>query len=279
MRQKSIVKIFSLTLFLLFFISTSSAFAAPAAICNKAPEFSLGSTKITATIKSSAYTDWDTYEIVLRTSATSGLPISPYKTVVLGTMTRDDAVFSFNTDPQTSYKAFIRQKNTNTSPLEISSCSFTTPPLALTPPSSGTIISTGATQNPIAPASTNPPTQNPIAPSAADQKKAAEAAAAAKAKEVAGSGKIDLHIDNPLGVTSINEVIAKIMNVIVKLAIPVIICFFIYAGFMFITAQGDKTKLATAKNMFLQVIVGSIIILGAWTIATAIVNTVNLITG
>lgn len=90
---------------------------------------------------------------------------------------------------------------------------------------------------------------------------------------------IKLVINNPLGVTSIEEMIQKIMSMIVKLAVPVIICFFLYSGFMFITAQGDKQKLDTAKKMFFQVVIGSVIILGAWTIATAIVSTVNLITG
>jgi hypothetical protein len=90
---------------------------------------------------------------------------------------------------------------------------------------------------------------------------------------------IKLVINNPLGVTSIEEMIQKIMSMIVKLAVPVIICFFLYSGFMFITAQGDKKKLDTAKKMFFQVVIGSVIILGAWTIASAIVSTVNLITG
>ena len=91
--------------------------------------------------------------------------------------------------------------------------------------------------------------------------------------------KISYSINNPLGVTSIEQVIQKIMAVIVRLAVPVIICFFLYTGFMFITAQGDTKKLETAKNMFWQVMVGTIIILGAWAIAAAVVTTVNLITG
>lgn len=94
----------------------------------------------------------------------------------------------------------------------------------------------------------------------------------------APSQAISVKIDNPLGVKTINEAIAKIMNVIVKLAIPVIICFFIWTGFQFILAQGDSKKLGEAKGMLGNVIIGSILILGAWTIATAIVNTVNLIT-
>lgn len=90
---------------------------------------------------------------------------------------------------------------------------------------------------------------------------------------------LHLIIKNPLGVQTIEEVIQKIMAVIVKLAIPVIICFFIFSGFKFITAQGDKKQLEEAKTMFVQVVIGSVIILGAWTIASAIISTVNLITG
>jgi hypothetical protein len=104
-------------------------------------------------------------------------------------------------------------------------------------------------------------------------------AASVTVDEKVTPGSLELKIKNPLGVTSIEDVIQKIMGVIVKLAIPVIICFFLYAGFSFITAQGDKEQLKKAKNMFLQTVIGAIIILGAWTIAAAIVSTVNLITG
>ena len=106
----------------------------------------------------------------------------------------------------------------------------------------------------------------------------AAAAATTGAKSAAPSQAINIAIKNPLGVTTINDAIAKIMGVILKLAIPVIICLFIWTGFQFILAQGNDKKLGEAKSMLGNVIIGSLLILGAWTLATAIVNTVNLIT-
>ncbi|MEI6022511.1 MAG: hypothetical protein WCQ32_01555 [bacterium] len=125
--------------------------------------------------------------------------------------------------------------------------------------------------------STGTPTNNPGANATANQ--TTPSATANNTVIPPGDTKISYSINNPLGVTSIDEVIQKIMAVIVKLAVPVIICLFLYTGFMFITAQGDTTKLKTAKTMLWQVIVGTIIILGAWAIAAAIVTTVSLITG
>lgn len=90
--------------------------------------------------------------------------------------------------------------------------------------------------------------------------------------------KINIKIKNPIGVNTIEEAIKKIMDVILSVALPFIVLFFIYAGFLFVTARGDKTKLEKAKNMFWYTLIGALLILGAWTIATAVVNTVNEIT-
>jgi len=56
------------------------------------------------------------------------------------------------------------------------------------------------------------------------------------------------------------------------------VLFFIYSGFQFVTARGKPDKLKIAKNNFWHVLIGALLVLGAWTVATAIVNTVNDIT-
>ncbi|HSE56740.1 MAG TPA: pilin [Candidatus Paceibacterota bacterium] len=92
--------------------------------------------------------------------------------------------------------------------------------------------------------------------------------------------QINIKIKNPLGETdTIPEAIKKIMDVVLQLVFPFIVLLFIYAGFLFVTARGNKTKLEQAKTMFWYTLIGTLLILGAWTIATAIVNTVNEITG
>lgn len=86
---------------------------------------------------------------------------------------------------------------------------------------------------------------------------------------------LDLKIENPLKVTTVQEAIKLGLDFVMKIAIPVIIVLFIWSGFLFVFALGNKEKLTKAKNNFLYTLIGSGIVLGAWTIATAIINTVN----
>jgi hypothetical protein len=73
-------------------------------------------------------------------------------------------------------------------------------------------------------------------------------------------------------VAVINDVILPIGGVIVTLAI-------IYAGFLFVTARGDETKLKSAKSAFFSSVIGALILLGSWAIALAIQATVNQLQG
>lgn len=89
---------------------------------------------------------------------------------------------------------------------------------------------------------------------------------------------LDLKIDNPLEVENIQDAIKLGLNFVMKIAIPIIIVLLIWAGFQFIFAMGNKDKLKTAKNNFLYTLIGAGLVLGAYTIAIAIINTVNSLT-
>jgi hypothetical protein len=89
---------------------------------------------------------------------------------------------------------------------------------------------------------------------------------------------LNIHLQNPLsGVSTIPEAINKILSVVIRIALPIIIVFFIWSGLMFVFARGNPTKVTTAKDMFLYTIIGTLLILGAWTITNALVGTVNTI--
>jgi hypothetical protein len=91
--------------------------------------------------------------------------------------------------------------------------------------------------------------------------------------------KINIKLRNPLsGANTIEDVIKKFMGAIVRIAIPFIIIFFIWSGLSFILAQGNPTKVTQAKNMFLNTVIGMLLILGAWTITNAIIGTINTLT-
>lgn len=87
-------------------------------------------------------------------------------------------------------------------------------------------------------------------------------------------------LQNPLNsqFSSIPNFIAGFLKVLVMVALPIISLMIVVAGFQFVLAQGNEEKLSKAKNNFLYVLIGSILILGAWVIATLIGGTVNQLT-
>ncbi len=95
-----------------------------------------------------------------------------------------------------------------------------------------------------------------------------------------GSGfALNVQIKNPLKVGTVQGAIKLFMDAVLKIAIPLIVVFFIWSGLSFVLARGNPEKIKTAKNMFWYTIIGTLLILGAWTITNAIIGTVNSITG
>lgn len=82
-------------------------------------------------------------------------------------------------------------------------------------------------------------------------------------------------LENPLKFSSIANFIEGVLEAVVMIALPIIVAFMVYAGFKFIFAQGNEGKLKTAKENFMYVIIGTIMILGAWVLATLIGATVT----
>jgi len=78
--------------------------------------------------------------------------------------------------------------------------------------------------------------------------------------------------------SSVPNFIAGFLRVMVMVALPIISLFIVYSGFLFVSARGNTGKLETARNNFVYVIVGAILILGAWVIATMIGGTVQQLT-
>jgi len=81
------------------------------------------------------------------------------------------------------------------------------------------------------------------------------------------------------GITSIPNFIQSVLNIIIKVGVPISAVFIIWAGFQFLTAQGDVTKLTAAKKSLVWAVVGMGVLLGSWLIATAIQGTISQIAG
>lgn len=87
-------------------------------------------------------------------------------------------------------------------------------------------------------------------------------------------------LENPLGPnTDLRVLIGKILKLVAELGAIVCIFFIIYAGFLFIKAQGNETELTKAKSVLLWSVVGTAVLLGASVIADLIIGTVESVTG
>ncbi|MFZ2719319.1 MAG: TrbC/VirB2 family protein [Minisyncoccia bacterium] len=90
---------------------------------------------------------------------------------------------------------------------------------------------------------------------------------------------VDKGLENPLKFTSIQKFVEGVLQAIVMIALPIITIFIVYAGFLFIAARGNESKLSNAKHNFQYVIIGTIMILSAWVLATLIGGTVTQLLG
>lgn len=82
-------------------------------------------------------------------------------------------------------------------------------------------------------------------------------------------------LENPLAVGSITELLAILLNVVMIIAVPIVIFFLIYAGFLYVTARGNPEQIKKAGNALLYGIIGGVIILGAFAIVAIVKNLVE----
>lgn len=82
-------------------------------------------------------------------------------------------------------------------------------------------------------------------------------------------------LDNPLGFETLYDFLVAILDVVIAIAFPALILFFVWIGFKFLTAQGDPKEIQKAREYFLWAIVGALLVLGARVLAEAIRGTVE----
>ena len=82
-------------------------------------------------------------------------------------------------------------------------------------------------------------------------------------------------IQNPLNVDSVCGLIKKILAFILAVGMPIAALFLAYAGFMFITARGNTTKITAARTNLINVFLGLFIFIGAWLLGQVIANTLK----
>jgi hypothetical protein len=86
-------------------------------------------------------------------------------------------------------------------------------------------------------------------------------------------------LQNPLKFSSLERFIEGVLQALVMVALPIIVAFIVYAGFKYIIARGSVSGIQEAHRNFTYVIIGTILILGAWVLATLIGGTVSQLLG
>ena len=91
----------------------------------------------------------------------------------------------------------------------------------------------------------------------------------------AGSG-----IQNPLKpeISTFSAFLKTLLDIIITIAVPIVVLAIVYSGFLFVTAQGNETKLEKAKKVIVWTLIGGVLVLGAQVVATAIQGTVKELT-
>lgn len=84
----------------------------------------------------------------------------------------------------------------------------------------------------------------------------------------------DTTYKNPILATDFATLIQSIATAVIKIGAPLAVLALIFAGFKFITGSlgGDAKAISEAKKIFWWTLIGAAVIVGAWAIATAVVN-------
>lgn len=83
---------------------------------------------------------------------------------------------------------------------------------------------------------------------------------------------INLNLVNPIAsaIGSIPQFFQKLIDLIIKIAIPFVAIVLVYCGLLFVTARGDTSQIEKARNAFTYAIIGGLVLLSSWLIAEAI---------
>lgn len=97
----------------------------------------------------------------------------------------------------------------------------------------------------------------------------------------AGNQAEPITLENPFrGGNSLFELLRSVINnILLPIGGVLAVLAFIYSGFLYVTAQGNETKIGKAHQALLYTAVGTALLLGAWVFANAICGTIEAISG
>ena len=92
------------------------------------------------------------------------------------------------------------------------------------------------------------------------------------------------NVGNAAGIQTTNggltDIIGKLINIFLGFLGVIFLVLMLYAGFLWMTAQGEETKVKRAKDMITQAIIGLIIVVAAFAISNFVLaSLLNATTG
>lgn len=75
-------------------------------------------------------------------------------------------------------------------------------------------------------------------------------------------------------IESVTDFIERILNIVVMIGMPIVVLALIWAGFLYVKAQGNSEKIKEAHTTLLWTVVGAGLLMGSWAIANALRQTV-----
>jgi hypothetical protein len=84
---------------------------------------------------------------------------------------------------------------------------------------------------------------------------------------------------NPIKYPDITTFLLAILDVAIQYGALLIVFFIVFAGFKFVTAQGNTEKISDARKMLTWIVVGAFVLLGVYVIRAAICGTINQLAG
>lgn len=91
-----------------------------------------------------------------------------------------------------------------------------------------------------------------------------------------GSSMSSIKTFNPLGESSLYGIANAILDILMVFAVPIILFFIVWAGFLYVTAGGKEDQITKATKALMYAVIGGVIILGAKVLLEVITNTVNV---
>ena len=90
-----------------------------------------------------------------------------------------------------------------------------------------------------------------------------------------GGTNLTYELKNPIAFDSLQDFIVALLNVFIIIATPIVVIFIILAGFKYVTAQGNASKIEEATRALTYAIIGGVLIIGAVAIAEIIKDLVT----